>query len=103
MMIATSKRGILRRIEGLDNAEKIKFIENIEIHTRAGNALIPLPEGNQYPGFIFARADTASEVVAALQQAHAELEFVVAPIFNTRLVLLSFETTMVKLKRSLSA
>jgi hypothetical protein len=85
MMIPTPKRGILRRVEGLDRAESVEFIENIEMHTRAGNELIPLPEGNQYPGFIFARANTANEVITALRQAHAELEFVVAPILNTRL------------------
>jgi len=85
MMIPIRKRGILLRIEGLDKAEKIQHIEGINIHIRPGNELIPLPEGNQYPGFIFARAQTADEVVEALREAYAQLEFVVAPVFNTRL------------------
>ncbi len=51
----------------------------------SGNELVPLPEGNQYPGFIFARADTADDVVAALREAHDKLDFVVAPVLNTML------------------
>lgn len=85
MMIPIRKRGILLRIEGLEMAKKARFIEAINIHIRPGNELIPLPEGNQYPGFIFARADTAAKVVAALRQAYECLELVVAPVFNTRL------------------
>jgi len=85
MMIPVRKRGILLRIEGLEKAKDVRFVEAINIHIRAGNELIPLPEGNQYPGFIFARADTAAEVVAALRMAYELLEFVVAPVFNTRL------------------
>ena len=85
MMIPISKRGILRRIEGLSEALKVRHIENIEISTRSGNELIPLPEGNQYPGFIFARAKTSDEVVTALREAHEKLDFVVSPILNTRI------------------
>ncbi len=85
MMIPISKRGILRRIEGLSEALKVRHIENIEISTRSGNELIPLPEGNQYPGFIFARAKTSDEVVTALREAHEKLDFVVSPIISTRI------------------
>ena len=85
MMIPVQKRGILLRIEGLAEARQVRHVTNINIHIHAGNELIPLPEGNQYPGFIFARADTADEVVAALRKAYELLEFVVAPVFNTRI------------------
>lgn len=85
MMIPIHKRGILLRLEGLEAAENIKNIERINIHIRAGNELIPLPEGNQYPGFIFARAETAEAVVTALRAAYAQLEFIVAPVFKTRI------------------
>ena len=86
MMIPIKQRGILRRVEGLSDANRVEHIENIEIIIRSGNELIPLPEGNQYPGYIFARADTPREVVAALRRAYEKLNFVVAPIFNTRVV-----------------
>ena len=84
MMIPVPKRGILRRVEGLSEATRIPHIENIEIITRRGNELIPLPEGNQYPGFIFARAKTSDEVVTALREAHKKLNFVISPIITTR-------------------
>ncbi len=85
MMIPIRKRGLLQRIEGLTDARRVEHIENIDILIRTGNELVPLPEGNQYPGFIFARANTAEEVVAALRKAYAKLAFIVTPIFNTRL------------------
>jgi hypothetical protein len=85
MMIPVQKRGILRRVDGLSEARQVENIETIDILIRSGNELVPLPEGNQYPGFIFARADTADDVVAALREAHDKLDFVVAPVFNTML------------------
>ena len=39
---------------------------------------MPLPEGWQYLGFIFARADTPAAVKAALRDAHARLVFEIA-------------------------
>jgi len=37
--------------------------------------LVPLPEGWQYLGFIFARAESADAVERALRTAHAQLSF----------------------------
>ncbi len=85
MMIPVRERGILRRVEGVSEALRVAHIDDIEIITRRGNEMIPLPEGNQYPGYIFARADTPGEVVTALRQACAKLNFVVAPVLNTTL------------------
>jgi biotin carboxylase len=85
MMIPIRERGILRRVEGVHKASKTKYVEKVEIYTRPGNELIPLPDGNQYPGFIFARAERADQVVAALKKAYEQIDFVVAPIISTRL------------------
>ena len=41
--------------------------------------MIPLPEGASYLGFIFARAERASEVDLALRAAHARLAFTIVP------------------------
>ncbi len=79
MMIPIKQAGILRRVEGLGEAQKVEHIETIDIVIREGHELIPLPEGNQYPGYIFARAKTPERVIAALRKAHAKLNFVVAP------------------------
>ena len=83
MMMPIKQGGLLRRVEGLSDARKVKNVESVDIIINEGNELIPLPEGNQYPGYIFARADTQQEVISALQQAFSKLEFVVAPIFRT--------------------
>ena len=82
MMIPIKKGGILRRVEGQAAASKVEYIEKLDIIIREGNELIPLPEGNQYPGYIFAQADTTEQVVCALKKAYSELNFVVAPVFK---------------------
>jgi len=82
MMIPIPHAGILRRVEGIASARNVANIEKVDIIIRDGNELIPLPEGNQYPGYIFARGSTPNEVVQALRGAHAHLNFVVAPVFR---------------------
>ena len=80
MMMPIKKGGILRRVEGQSEARSVEHIESVDIIFREGSELIPLPEGNQYPGYIFARAKTQQQVTEALQQAFSKLNFVVAPI-----------------------
>jgi len=82
MMIPIPQAGILRRVEGINAARRVANIEKVDIIIRDGNELIPLPEGNQYPGYIFARGSTSSDVIRALRDAHAHLNFVVAPVFR---------------------
>lgn len=79
MMIPIKQAGILRRVEGLPAAKKVKHIVKVDITIREGNELIPLPEGNQYPGYIFSQAQTSEEVIYALKAAYNKLNFVVAP------------------------
>jgi hypothetical protein len=40
--------------------------------------LVPLPEGDSYLGFIFARGEGPAAVEAALREAHARLRFEIA-------------------------
>lgn len=82
MMIPIAQGGILRRVEGLSAARQIANVEKVDIIAREGHELIPLPEGNQYPGYIFARAASAEEVIKALRAAYEQLNFVVAPLFK---------------------
>jgi biotin carboxylase len=82
LMIPTPKPGILRRVEGLVAAERVRFIDELHIAVREGYELVPLPEGSNYLGFIFARAPTPVAVESALRQAHACLNFVVAPLWK---------------------
>lgn len=84
MMIPIKQGGLLRRVEGLSDAIKTANIKKVDIIVRTGSELIPLPEGNQYPGYIFARAETPCEVIHALKEAYEKLNFVVAPVIKLR-------------------
>jgi hypothetical protein len=81
-MIPIPKAGVLRRVEGLSAARKVKHIIDIEIYVREGYELIPLPEGAAYLGFIFAQAPKPEQVEAALREAHSQLNFVTAPLWR---------------------
>ena len=54
-------------------------IEDVTITIPLGHEVVPLPEGNKYLGFIFARESTPQKVEAALRDAHGRLEFVIDP------------------------
>ncbi len=82
LMIPIPKAGILRRVEGAISAMQVPYIEDLEISLREGYRLVPLPEGNRYLGFIFARAPTPEQAEDALRTAHACLNVVVAPLFE---------------------
>jgi biotin carboxylase len=82
LMIPIPRAGILRRVEGLLTAQRVPYIEDIEISVREGYELVPLPEGSSYLGFIFARAPTPELAEQALREAHACLNIVVAPVWK---------------------
>jgi biotin carboxylase len=77
MMIPIPRRGIFRRVGGMEDARRVAGIEDIRITARPDTMLVPLPEGKSYLGFIFARGDDPHGVDRALRDAHARLEFVV--------------------------
>lgn len=82
MMLPIKEGGILRRVEGINAARKVRHIEKVDIIIREGNELIPPPEGNQYLGYIFAYGDSPDTVTQALREAYAELNFVVVPVLR---------------------
>lgn len=79
MMIPIPARGVLREVRGVEAAAAVPGIESVEITAPLHYPLIPLPEGDSYLGFIFARGETPLEVEAALRAAHACLVFQVLP------------------------
>ncbi len=75
MMIPIPAAGLLKRVDGLEAARQVPGIESVEITAQLYQPLVPLPEGESYLGFIFARGQQPDEVEAALRQAHAQLHF----------------------------
>jgi hypothetical protein len=79
MMIPIPRRGILRRVSGLDRARAVPGVEDVRITAKLDQRLLPLPEGASYLGFVFARADQPAEVEQALHCAHRCLAFTIDP------------------------
>jgi biotin carboxylase len=77
MMIPVPRRGIYRRVDGVERATAVSGVEDIRITAKPDSTLVPLPEGKSYLGFIFARGREPADVDRALRDAHARLEFVV--------------------------
>ncbi len=77
MMIPIPRAGVLEEVRGQAEALAVPGIEEIAITAHVGQELVPLPEGWQYLGFIFARAATPEDVEAALREAHRRLMFVI--------------------------
>jgi hypothetical protein len=82
LMIPIPKSGILRKIEGLEAAQEIQYIESVRIAVRPGNELITLPEGASYLGFMIARGPSPDLVETALRQAHECLNIVIGPLWK---------------------
>ncbi len=77
MMIPIPRRGVLRRVDGIDEARQVPWVDDLRITAKTDQVLVPLPEGASYLGFIFARAATPAAVERALREAHARLTFVI--------------------------
>ena len=75
MMMPIPAKGRLNAIQGLEDARRTPGIVDIELEARPGDDLIPLPEGANYPGFIFAKAPTPAQAEAALRQAWNKITF----------------------------
>ena len=80
MMIPIPKGGILKTVYGVEEARTVPHVTGVEISIKPRTAVVPLPEGNSYLGFIFARADDPATVEQALREGHALLRFDIAPM-----------------------
>lgn len=78
MMIPIPAEGVYADVQGVEQARLVPGIEDIIITAKQGQKLVPLPEGNSYLGFIFARGDSPAFVESALRSAHACLRFQIA-------------------------
>jgi len=78
MMLPIPRAGILHDVRGMADARAVPGIDGLEITVPRGGTVVPLPEGDRYLGFLFARGDTPAAVEAALRAAHARLDVVIA-------------------------
>jgi biotin carboxylase len=77
MMIPVPKSGVLRSVNGTEEARSIAGIEDIVISAHLTQRIAPPPEGASYLGFIFSRAETSERAEQAVRKAHARIEFVI--------------------------
>lgn len=77
-MLPVPRAGVLRSVEGRADAEAVPGITGVTITIPRGRRVRPLPDGDQYLGFIFAEAPTPDEgekaLTTASQRLHAVIE-----------------------------
>jgi biotin carboxylase len=76
MMLPIEDAGTLREVRGVEAARAVPGVQDVRITIPRGRPVVPLPDGDRYLGFVFARGETPAHVEAALRQAHAALEVV---------------------------
>jgi biotin carboxylase len=74
MMLPIHVGGVLEEVAGREQARAVDGIVGLEITIAPGRPVVPLPEGDRYLGFIFARAATPADVEAALRRAQSKLD-----------------------------
>ncbi|MEX2661180.1 MAG: ATP-grasp domain-containing protein [Vicinamibacterales bacterium] len=79
MMIPIPKRGIFKGVRGEADARRVPYVEDVRITAKPDQLIEPLPEGDSYLGFIFARAAEADTAAGALRSAHKRLAFDIDP------------------------
>jgi hypothetical protein len=74
LMLPITQEGILRRVTGMDRAVAVAGVTGVTISVPEGERVTPLPEGDRYLGFVFARGETAGDVEASLRKAQSLLD-----------------------------
>src|SRR5215213_6319894 len=78
MMLPIPRAGVLREVRGQDAARAVRRIAGLEISIGHDRPVRPLPDGDRYLGFLFARGETPAQVEHALRAAHERLEIDIA-------------------------
>lgn len=77
MMLPIPQAGVLREVAGQSEARQVDGVDGLVITIPPGERLVPLPEGDRYLGFMFARGENPAGVEATLREAHRHLRVVV--------------------------
>jgi biotin carboxylase len=79
MMIPIPGAGVLRAVEGQQQARAVEGIGGLEITIARGRPVVPLPEGDRYLGFMFARGASPDAVERSLRVAQGLLRIFIEP------------------------
>jgi biotin carboxylase len=74
LMVPIPRAGTLVEVRGQDEARAVAGVTDVEMTIAPGRAVAPVPEGNRYLGFVFARDSTPARVERALRRAWALLD-----------------------------
>jgi biotin carboxylase len=74
LMVPIPRAGTLVAVDGQSEARQVPGVTDLEITIATGRTVAPVPEGNRYLGFVFARDSTPARVERALRRAWACLE-----------------------------
>ncbi len=77
MMLPIPRAGVLRSVQGGEAALAVPGVSGLEVTVPIGHRVAPLPEGDRYLGFLFAKGDLPADVEASLRTAYSELEFTI--------------------------
>jgi biotin carboxylase len=77
MMLPIERAGTLTEVRGREEALATDGVVGLEITVPLGRTITPLPDGDRYLGFLFARAETPAAVEAALRAGAARIDMVV--------------------------
>ena len=77
-MLPIPAAGTLEEVRGVEEARAVPGVAGIELSIRPGRPVRPLPEGDRYLGFVFARGDLPEDVERSLRAAEAQIDVRVA-------------------------
>ncbi|MEZ5421161.1 MAG: hypothetical protein R2708_28010 [Vicinamibacterales bacterium] len=80
MMVPIPRPGVLREVSGVEAARAVPGVTAVVVTAKHGQVLEAIPEAASYLGFIFATGAGDSDVLRALGDAHARLQFAIAPL-----------------------
>jgi len=69
LMVPIPRSGTFVGVGGQAEAKAVPGVTDVQITMAPGREVAPVPEGNRYLGFVFARADTPARVEQALRRA----------------------------------
>jgi biotin carboxylase len=79
MMLPIPRAGVLLEVRGQARARAVEGVDGLEITIARGRTVVPLPEGDRYLGFLFARGASAEAVEQSLREGHGHLRVRIAP------------------------